>query len=363
MRIGIDVRKLDDYGIGTHIRNVVLRAAHVATEHQFCFYYPSGHSLDPDFQGPRYEWIEEPAGKYSIGEHVSLARRAEESGISLFHSPHYTLPYFIRVPSVVTVHDLIHFKFRDYFPAWKVEAAKFVMKQAVKKAKSVLTVSETTKNDLLNWMPDLQSKTKVLYNSLSAEWFESPQRLDLHSLGIAQEFVLYVGNFKKHKRIDLLVKAYRAAGQDLPQLVLVGQGHDTDHELSEQILSLPNVRLLGFTRPKLLRALYARALVFVFPSEYEGFGYPPLEAMASKCAVLSSDAAAMKEVLGDAAEFFRSGDSEELLTKLRLLLQDTGRREHLTKAGLVQAKKFASDESARKLVLEWNDVARETTSE
>ncbi|MGH9858243.1 MAG: glycosyltransferase family 4 protein, partial [Acidobacteriota bacterium] len=224
-----------------------------------------------------------------------------------------------------------------------------------KKAHRIITVSQTTRNDLLDWMPSLESKVQVIYNRLDQDCFEPAPAIDPGSLGIAKEFILYVGNFKKHKGLDTLIDAY-SKDTRLPQLVLVGSGSNMDHDLSERILSIRNLRMLGFAGPEILRALYSRALLFVFPSRYEGFGYPPLEAMAAGCPVLSSDAPAMKEILGDGAEFFRCGDAEELLAKLQSLLSDGVRRQALTESGALQARKFATDESSRKIVELWGQI-------
>lgn len=350
MRIGIDVRKIADYGIGTHIRNVVLPAASLARNHEFTLYYDPSNTVEANSY---FRWVPENSAKYSVWEHFSLARKAKMDGVELFHSPHYTLPLMVNCPSVVTVHDMIHLKFPEYFPAWKVQAAKYVMKQAAHKARKIIAVSETTREDLLEWFPGIAEKIKMIYNRLSQEWFQAPPQINLQDLGIPADFLLYVGNFKRHKGIDTLIDSY-SRRPDLPPLVLVGQGHQMDHELSTRILATPNVRLLGFAEGKFLRKLYSQAILFVFPSLYEGFGYPPLEAMASGCCVLSSDAPAMKEVLGNSAEFFERGNAEDLIAKIQLLLADSVRRKALISLGLERAKSFATDESPRQLIQEWN---------
>jgi glycosyltransferase involved in cell wall biosynthesis len=352
LRIGIDVRKIKDYGIGTHIRNVVLSAASIAKHHEFFLYYDP--SDPPDLsRNSKYHWVAEPSGKYSIREHFSLASKVKRNGVELFHSPHYTLPLFLNCPAVVTVHDLIHFKFSEYFPMWKVQAAKYVLRSAAKKARRIITVSRTTQNDLIEWLPESKHKITVIYNRLSEEWFQSSASIEPEMLGIRKDFILYVGNFKKHKGIDTLLEAYKL-GRDLPQLVLIGQGHHADHDLTVRILNTPNIRLLGFAEPRILRSLYSRASLFVFPSLYEGFGYPPLEAMAAGCPVLSSDAPAMKEILADAAIFFQRGNVEDLYSKLQTVLSDNELRKNLVQTGIAHAKKFVSDESPRKLLEQWS---------
>src|SRR4030095_8658630 len=118
-------------------------------------------------------------------------------------------------------------------------------------------------------------KITVIYNRLSDHWFQPSPKVDLSRAGISSEFLLYVGNFKKHKGIETLVQAYRNR-PGLPPLVLAGQNPEAEHELTEKILTTPNIRLLGFAGGDFLRALYCNAMLFVFPSLYEGFGYPPL---------------------------------------------------------------------------------------
>jgi len=346
VKIGIDVRKINDYGIGAHIRNVVLAAAIAEPRHRYVLYYDPSNTL---VKNPAFEWVPERAGKYSVLEHFSLAEKAQRSGVSFFHSPHYTLPLALSCRSLITVHDLIHLKYKEYFPWWKVQAARLLIKKATAKADVIVTVSETTKQDLLDWIPSLEERIEVIYNRLSDEWFQPEQTVDLENLGIQEPYLLYAGNFKKHKGIDTLIRAYRN-GRDLPSLVLVGKGNEMDHDLGEKILTTPGARLLGFSGMNCLRKIYSRALLFVFPSLYEGFGYPPLEAMACGAPVLCGDAPALKEVLGGAAEFFERGNAEHLLEKLKELISDSKKRETMSVEGRRRARLFATNEAPQKLI-------------
>lgn len=358
MNIGIDVRKIRDYGIGTYIREVVLPATEFASGCRFHLY------CQPDDREPdvgNRNWIVEHSGKYSVAEHFSLAKRASNDQLHLFHAPHYTLPLRLECKSIVTVHDLIHLKFRDHFPYWKVKAAEFVVRKAVEKADCILTVSETSRKDLLELHPSAEHKVEVLYNRLSLRWFQPPPQLDLSALGIPADFLLYAGNFKKHKSVDLLVEAYRCL-KDPPPLVLVGGNSRIDSALLERIWSTRGIRLLGFAGTRLLQALYSKALLFVFPSLYEGFGYPPLEAMASSTAVLSSNAASLKEVLGSNAAYFDAGDRDSLVAALRQLMEDDGRRKKLGKAGLEHARRFATEDSPRRLAEIYERYRRDQVS-
>lgn len=346
MNIGIDVRKLRDYGIGTHISNVVLHAARQDSANRyFLFCEPGAQETSPD----HFTWIEERSRKYSLREHVSLSRQASDLGIDLFHSPHYTLPYLLTCKSIVTIHDLIHIKFREFFPFWKTRAAEFLIQQTIKKADLVLTVSKTSKEDILELFPAAKGKIEVLYNRLSDQWLQPVPDIDLADLGIPRDYLLYTGNFKKHKGIDTLIDAWSQI-KDRPPLVLTGKSGDMDPDLHERIFSLPDIRVFGFAGGDLLRNLYSKAMLFVFPSLYEGFGYPPLEAMLCGTPVLSSDAPALKEILGKDAEFFQRGNAEDLKHKLTGLIADTARRNHLRTAGMKKARSYVTDESSRHLL-------------
>jgi glycosyltransferase involved in cell wall biosynthesis len=350
MNIGIDVRKLRDYGIGTHIRDVILYAADKdAANRYFLFGDPS------DFQtsSNHFIWVPDSTPKYSFQELFSLSKKASELNIDLFHSPHFTLPFRLKCKAVVTIHDIIHLKMPQLFPYWRVKAAELVIRNAINKAEVILTVSNASRDDIVNYFPAARDRIEVLYNRLGKEWQECSDRGEnkkkLQSIGISNEFLLYVGNFKRHKGIDTLVRAYSLL-KDPPPLVLVGKSSEMDPEVSDTIFSNSRIRVLGFTEGRLLKALYSEALLFIFPSLYEGFGYPPLEAMSCGTPVLSSDAPALKEVLASGAEYFERGNSGALVEKLQALLDDSATREKLVVRGKQRVSDFMTDEPAKKLL-------------
>jgi glycosyltransferase involved in cell wall biosynthesis len=346
MKIGIDVRKLRDYGIGTHIKNVILPVISMDNQNEYVLF------CDPaDLRAEKSNaiWIAEDSAKYSVREHFNLGRKAATYKIDLFHSPHYTLPLTFKKLSIVTIHDLIQFKFPQFYPAWKVRAATFVLKRAIQKADLILTVSKTSRNDIAQMFPSAESKIEVIYNRLNAEWSQTVPDLDLSSLGIEKDFILYVGNFKAHKGLQTLVDAYCLL-KNPPQLVLVGKSRDTESTLLEKCFANSRIRVFGFAEGRMLRRLYADALFFVFPSLYEGFGYPPLEAMSSGTPVLSSDTPALCEILSESVEFFQTGSVQSLAAKLEMMIQDSGRRSELRTAGQKKAKEFMTDDSPQKLL-------------
>jgi glycosyltransferase involved in cell wall biosynthesis len=354
MKIGIDVRKLQDYGIGTHIKNVILPAVSMDEENQYVLF---SDPIDLQPEKSNAVWVAESSAKYSVREHFNLGRKAAEYKIDLFHSPHYTLPLTFKKLSIVTIHDLIQFKFPQFYPAWKVRAATFVLKRAIQKADVILTVSKTSRNDIVEMYPAAESKIEVIYNRLDPEWSHPVPALDLSSLGIEKDFILYVGNFKQHKGLETLVDAYCSL-KNPPQLVLAGKSRDTESILLEKCFANSRIRVLGFAEGRMLRRLYADALFFVFPSLYEGFGYPPLEAMSSGTPVLSSDTPALCEILVESVEFFKTGSVQSLAAKLEMMIQDSGRRSALRTAGQNKAKEFMTNDSPEKLLAIYRRFAR-----
>lgn len=346
MKIGIDVRKLRDYGIGTHIKNVILPAVSMDNENQYVLFCDPA---DLRFEKSNAIWVAEESAKYSVREHFNLGRKAAAHKIDLFHSPHYTLPLTFKKLSIVTIHDLIQFKFPQFYPAWKVRAGTFLLKRVIQKADLILTVSKTSRNDIVDMFPAAESKIEVIYNRLDPEWSQPAPALDLSSLGIEKDFILYVGNFKTHKGLETLVDAYCLL-KNAPQLVLVGKSRDTESTLLEKCFANSRVRILGFAEGRMLRRLYTDALFFVFPSLYEGFGYPPLEAMSSGTPVLSSDTPALCEILSESVEFFKTGSVESLAAKLEMMIQDSGRRSELRTAGQKRANEFMTNDSPQKLL-------------
>jgi len=138
--------------------------------------------------------------------------------------------------------------------------------------------------------------------------------------------------------------------KDAPQLVLAGKSRDTESNLLEKCFENSRIRVLGFAEGRMLRRLYADALLFIFPSLYEGFGYPPLEAMSSGTPVLSSYTPALCEILSDSVEFFKTGSVESLAAKLEMMIQNSGRRSELRTAGHQKAKEYMTNDSPQKLL-------------
>lgn len=361
MRIAIDARKWRDFGIGTYVRNVVRRLARLDRETTYSLFCKAGDEATLRDLAENFLPVVEDAEGYSLREHFSIPRKLRRLKADLFHSPHYVLPLLCSTPSVVTIHDCIHLLFPQYLPnrqAWHY--ARYMMGSAIKRSALVFTVSEASRRDILHFFPWAdRDKVVVVPNALDPEVLEDPGEEEMERVReryqIRGRFLLYAGNIKPHKNLDRLVTAFsllrRRGGFDDLRLVIVGSAEENKYAAlrrTAEITGVRNeVRFFGFVPDRTLSALYRRASVFAFPSLYEGFGLPPLEAMACGTPVVTSGLSSLPEVLGDAAVFVDPWSTSDIADGLARALTDEALRALLRARGLERVKAFSWDRSVK----------------
>lgn len=315
MRIGIDARKIADFGIGTYIRGLLTDLAANGGDTFVAFAPQRLANLIP--AGVEHVSIDAP--HYSIREIVILGRAADRARLDLFHAPHYVVP-FTRAPFVVTIHDLIHLRHPN--PLARLYARQMIGR-AVRRSRRVLTVSEAVKREIVSTFGCADDHVLVTPNGVGAPFSGS---------GPAAEgrYFLYVGNDKPHKNVDVLVDAFSKI--DDASLVLTGGAF-------ERFKSRERVVVTGFVDDAELAALYRGAIALVMPSREEGFGLPALEAMVSGCAVITSNAAALVEITGDAALHVEP-DAASLADAMTRIASDESLRTTLAAHGIARAKEF-----------------------
>lgn len=339
MKIGIDVRKIRDTGIGTYIRSIVRAMLEIDPDDRFVLF---GYEQDRNvisFSGERVRWLPTTAGKYSLMEHVSLPYLARGAGIDVFHSPHYTLPLTLRSPSVVTIHDCIHVKFPEYLPTSFHHAyARFMARSAARRARIVITVSHTSREDIVSLLGVDENRVKVIHNGVDEEFFASEEE------PAPRQHILVVSSPKPHKNLIGAVAAYSLVADRIPQdLLIVGERPEDVSPvvgLVRQRGLEERVRFCGRLEGEALSNAYREALLLLSLSYYEGFGLPVLEAMASGVPVVLSRVASHPEVAGDAGLFVDPDDHRGAAEAMMKLIGDEEAREGLIRKGRERARLF-----------------------
>jgi glycosyltransferase involved in cell wall biosynthesis len=266
--------------------------------------------------------------------------------------PHWDAP-LVGMPaaSVVTVHDLIHFKVPDAFPPARRWVAARTLARVVARAAGVVTVSHATTRDLVERFPRAAGKVRTVANGVGAEFGREP-RPDDAAVGAGEPYVLCVGNQKPHKNLEAAVEVLARVRKTYPSLRLViagerfpGAGRTLARAAELDVCHA--VRDLGPVDDATLRGLYRGASVFLFPSRYEGFGIPVLEAMLAGAPVVASDTPAVAEVAGDAALLRAPDDHEGMAEAVAALLSRADVRTELVRRGRDRAARFSWDASAR----------------
>jgi glycosyltransferase involved in cell wall biosynthesis len=358
MRIAIDARKWRDYGIGTYVRNVVRHLARLDRESTyFLLCERADEAMLRDLAANFVPIVESSAG-YSVAEHVSIPRKLRRLGADLFHSPHYVLPLLGRTPSVVTIHDCIHLLFPEYLPnRLAPRYARYMMRKAVQKSALVFTVSEASRRDILHFFPEADpERVRVVPNAIDPSLEEVPSHEEMDRVReryqIRGRFVLYAGNIKPHKNLERLIEAFgqlrhRPGFEDM-KLLIIGDEVSRYGSLRRAVEAAgvrQDVRFFGFVPDRTLACLYRLASVFAFPSLYEGFGLPPLEAMACGTPVVTSNVSSLPEVVGDAALLVDPRDADALADALGRVLSDDALRADLVARGHLRVQRFSWERS------------------
>jgi glycosyltransferase involved in cell wall biosynthesis len=362
MKIAIDARKWRDYGIGTYVRNVVRHLAQIDRETTYLlFCNPADESALRDLAENFVPVVDSSAG-YSLREHVSLPLKLRSLGAELLHSPHYVRPLFCTIPSVVTIHDCIHLLFPQYLPnRMAFRYARFVMGSAIRNSSIVFTVSEASRADILRFYPSTDpAKVHVVPNAIDAELLVDPGEAERERVReryqIRGRFVLFAGNVKPHKNLERLIRAFarvrcQEGNEDL-RLVLIGDDvsrYASLRRTADEAGVRQEVRFFGFVPHETLAALYRMATVFAFPSLYEGFGLPPLEAMACGTPVVTSRISSLPEVVGDGALLVDPYNEDDIAQGIARLLDDQDLRARLVERGLERAASYSWARSVRQI--------------
>jgi glycosyltransferase involved in cell wall biosynthesis len=368
VRIGIDARKLHDFGIGTYIRNLLRQLARLDRNTDFVVLCRPEDREGLATLGENFRPVAETADNYSIAEQMKVPLALKREGVTLFHAPHYVLPPLVPCRSVVTIHDCIHLMFPQYLPGkLALVYARMSITMAARRATRIMTVSESSKRDILRFVDTDPAKIQVIYNAYDERFAVEPREEDVvrvrERFQLHDEFVLYAGNVKPHKNVERLIQAFdlvRRRGLDHLKLVIIGDEVSKYASLRRAVHKYQlhkYVRFLGYLPEETLAVLYRLAGVFVFPSLYEGFGLPPLEAMASGTPVVTSNVSSLPEVAGDAAVLVDPYEPAAIADGIYSVLSDERVRCEMREKGLARARQFSWEVSIRRVRDIYNEAS------
>ncbi|MDN5338351.1 MAG: hypothetical protein PWQ20_1421 [Thermotogaceae bacterium] len=260
----------------------------------------------------------------SLYQTGKVVRELEKNGCKVFWFPHVNLPFYVPKNTIVTVHDLCP------LTAWweRNVLTKYLfllfLKKSTEKSKLIVVPSKATRDELLKKFPQSKEKVKVIYNFLSPEFVHKCSQKTEPI--IKEDYILFVGNRKKHKNLRNLILAYSLIKDEINCKLVIAGGKDKgkkvdeiDRLIEEKGLSDYVIQIISPSDEVIIN-LYQHAKLFVFPSFYEGFGYPPLEALACGCPVITSNIPVLREILGDEIAVFDPRSVDEIALSIKEIL-------------------------------------------
>jgi glycosyltransferase involved in cell wall biosynthesis len=350
-RLCIDLRWIDSSGVGVYIKGIMPGIIERLRDVSIVGIGDCARLQQlPWSRAANIQLIDCQAERYSLAEQVQLPL-AIPRGTDLFFSPYYPIPLLYRGRLAVTVHDLSHRIVPEIIGDPKKRIYAKTMFRALRKRASVIfTVSNFSKSELLRLTTGPREDNIIpTHLGISAEWYGAAQLPRIHS----RPYFVYVGNIKPYKNLGRLVEAFLKIKERIPQdLVIVGQSEGfitgESAEFFERVRgSGERIRLTGFVSHQELLSLVGHAHALVMPSLYEGFGLPPIEAMAAGVPVVVAHAASLPEVCGEAALYFDPLNVDDIAAKLVEIASNPEMWSNLRDKGLTHSKLFSWDTCSR----------------
>lgn len=341
-------------GMGKYLESLLKIWAEKNPEHQFKVGYISEKPADPLFQASNMELIQltfENPDQTDIFEAAINNSKADR-----FFSPYYALPHSLNIDGIITVHDMVYKAFPETLTP--IQRAWFEAEHnySLPKAKRIVTDSIFSKKEILHYFPDTEEKIEVI--PLAAQLPEFGE-CSIAELGITTPFLLYVGTITIKRPIKPLFEAFKQLSDKIT-LVIVGKNNDPENSnLEEEIRDFnlssneKKVVMVPFVSNDMLHTLYSKCALFIYPSIYEGFGLPILEAFLHGAAVLTTKAASIPEVAGNSAYFVTSLAPAELKHGIEKLLEDPELRASLIEGGKKRAAQFSWEETAERTLAQF----------
>ncbi|NTV41308.1 MAG: glycosyltransferase family 4 protein [Candidatus Moranbacteria bacterium] len=363
--IGIDARFYGSIGkgLGRYTQKLIEHLEKTDNENEYFVFLRRENFEEYVPKNPNFQKVLANFQWYSFSEQLFFPWLLNSYRLDLMHFPHFNVPILYFRKFVITIHDLIllHFPTKrastlsPLLYAFKFMAYRWVIFSAIWRSQKIIAVSQFTKNDILSQYSIVKDKIDVTYEACENKLTNSDQNSEqvLKKYGIIKPYLLYVGNAYPHKNLEKLIEEFGNVSEKITDLnlVLVGKEDYFYGRLKKQVndQGLTRIFFPGFVSDKDIKVVYAQAFQYVFPSLYEGFGLPPLEAMAEGVPVVCANATCLPEILGTSALFFEARKEGAMAEAILKVVDDENLREELIAKGFAHVKKYS-----------WEKMARET---
>jgi glycosyltransferase involved in cell wall biosynthesis len=377
MRIAIDIRRMYEFGLATYIRNVVRTLGRIDLVNE---YYLVGAAARFEQLGDlpeNFHFLPLQNPEATFANYLEMHKVINAHKVDLIHVPHtFWRPLITRAPYVITVHDLLDYMYRARTNnGMRRMMHSYFTRQVMHHAARIFAVSNFTKRDVGRFFDVKPEKIEVVYNALDETFLRghstpAEQAIIRGRYQVDSPFLLYAGRISPHKNVARIIEAFSALKGELAKegaypdlkLIVIGDEVSKNPDIRRAVIRSGvqhDVRFLGYVSIDVLRIFFDMAKVFVFPSLYEGFGLPPLEAMAHGTPVVASNITALPEVVGNAALMVNPENVFEISRALLRVLTDQVLRERMKAAGLEQAQRFSWDASVRRMLQLYEEVVAE----
>jgi glycosyltransferase involved in cell wall biosynthesis len=381
VKIAIDIRRMSEFGVGTYIRNVVRTLGRLDQDNP---YFLIGQPEKVEEIGPlppNFQTVPLLSPERSLKGFLGFREALQGLGCDLVHIPNlFSVPRALPCPYVMTVHDMLDHMSRarqqtGFWSTWHLQMTGRVLRGAAR----IFAVSNFTRTEIEKLFAIPSDRIEVVYNAIDDRFLRghasaADREMIAQRYQVTYPFLLYAGRISPHKNVVRMIEAFSALKTELEKnalypdlkLIIIGDDLSGNPDLRRTVVRSGvqnDVRFLGFIPIEVLRIFYDCAKIFVFPSLYEGFGLPPLEAMAHGTPVVTSNVSSLPEVVGNAAVLVNPENVFEIMRALHRVLTDQALRDRMKERGYQQVTKFSWESSVRRLLDVYRQMARDGGSE
>ena len=377
MKIAIDIRRMTEFGVGTYIRNVVRTLCRIDRENQYFLIGPPAKVHEIGSLPPNFHNVPALSPERSFRGYREFRGALRQLNCDVVHIPAlFSVPRMLPCPYVMTVHDMLEHMSgvqpkTGFRGAWNMQMTRQVLRRAAR----IFAVSKFTRTEIEKLFEIPSSRIEVVYNAIDERFLHghataADRELIEQRYQVSYPFLLYAGRVSPHKNVVRMIEAFSALKAELEKeqaypdlkLIIIGDDLSGNPDLRRTVVRSGvqnDVRFLGFIPIEVLRIFYDLAKIFVFPSLYEGFGLPPLEAMAHGTPVVTSNATSLPEVVGNAAVLVNPENVFEIMRALHRVLMDQALRDRMKERGYKQVTKFSWENSVMRVLDVYRQVAQD----